>query len=156
MNNLSGRQLAAEAIATKRVRGERVEITANMDEFPDEEVTTGNGKPDIVEMNAQRQATRARKKGQGLSEQIGKVKKPQKESLCQKKQENQQNSACNEANGHNIQAPNIKKAKAVKKISPDTQVILLPSTSNTQAVNEALKPFHIKEQEQPALSKVWE
>ena len=124
MNNLSGRQLAAEAIAIKRVGGKRVEMTTNVDEFSDEEGTTGNGKPDIVEMNAQRQATRARKKGQGLSEQIGKVRKPPKESLCQKKQGNQQNSAFNEAYGHNIQAPNVKKAKAVKKISPETPLIL--------------------------------
>ena len=137
VNNLSSRQLTVEAIATKWVGGERVEMTATVDEFSDEG-TTGNGKPDIVEMNAQRQATRARKKEQGPLEQIGKVKKLPKESLCQKKQGNQQNSACNEANGHNIQAPNIKKAKAVKKISPDTPLILLPSTSNTQAVDEAL------------------
>ena len=51
-NNLSGCQLAAEAIATKRVGEERIEMTANVDEFSDEEGTTGNGKPDIVEMNA--------------------------------------------------------------------------------------------------------
>ena len=51
VNHLSGCQLAAEAVATKRVGGERVEMTANVDEFSDEEGTTDNGKPDIVEMN---------------------------------------------------------------------------------------------------------